>query len=939
MSSRKLEVVFVGDTKNLDKAFGKVKGEAAGLTAKLERTGSRMQGVGKKMSAAVTAPLVGAAAGAAKLAVDFDSSLSKIVGLVGVSRKQVDAWRGDILSMAKELPQSPKELADALFFVTSAGFRGKEALDVLNQSARAAAAGLGSTEVVADAVTSAINAYGAKNLDAAKATDVLTATVREGKASAESLAPVFGKVIPSAQAMGVEFHEVGASLASLTRTGANAAEAATQTRAILSTFMKPNQLSTKALRKMKLSVDDVRKSMAEKGLMPTLMKLRTEAEKNGVEFAKLFPNVRALGGFLALTGEGAKANSEVFAKLKGEVGATDKAFAEAGKTADFQLKTAMSSVQVALVQLGDAILPVVVPALVKLAEWVGKAAQAFTDAPKGMQVAVLGLAAVAAAAGPVLVVLGTIIKSAATVGKALKKLGVVKKALAVVWRVASRIMLLASRAAFGPIGLAITAAIVAGTLLAKHWDKVSAWLAGAWSDMKRAATAAFDAILGVVSSVWDRVRSVTTGVWNTVRSILSGVWSGIEQAARFYFDTYAAIVGAVWSRVRSITTGAWDWLTGFLRGAWEGIATVAKAGWSVIRKAVINPVRSIVSWVADKVEWLVTRWRRGFDRIVGFAKSFASTIKNAVTSAFRGVVNTVIGFINTIIKAINKIPGVKVGTVAKLAVPQSPNGAGGYRKGRGGKAGHGVGPMFDNNDRKGGPVDVAKNIAKAPLGLLEGGAKWLLGKLPGAGALPDWMGGLGKWLLDKVSKWVKGKVGSLFGGGPGKLGSKGGGLSAVTALARSMGLVVTSGYRPGDDGWHGRNRARDYAGPPSAMLAFAQAAAKTFGKRALEIIYTPLGFGVKNGSRVGLGFFGPAVNADHFDHVHVAMAQGGMVRRRVGELGPEDVYLPTGARVVQASESGRGGDAPLIGEVHIHGADMDEDMIARDLAWRLATAR
>jgi hypothetical protein len=140
----------------------------------------------------------------------------------------------------------------------------------------------------------------------------------------------------------------------------------------------------------------------------------------------------------------------------------------------------------------------------------------------------------------------------------------------------------------------------------------------------------------------------------------------------------------------------------------------------------------------------------------------------------------------------------------------------------------------------------------------------------------------------KAQAMVDSNPASFLGAGVGGVGGKGGSLGAATALAATFGLGVTSGFRPGDPGWHGKNRARDYGGSPGAMLAFARAMAATFGGSLLELIHTPMGFGVKNGSRVGLGFWGPAVNADHFDHVHVAMRRGG--KAGPGSGGPSVVY-------------------------------------------------
>jgi hypothetical protein len=118
---------------------------------------------------------------------------------------------------------------------------------------------------------------------------------------------------------------------------------------------------------------------------------------------------------------------------------------------------------------------------------------------------------------------------------------------------------------------------------------------------------------------------------------------------------------------------------------------------------------------------------------------------------------------------------------------------------------------------------------------------------------------------------VKFMIGGTGGqGGPGAV-------DAFNPIASSYGLGITSGYRPGDPGYHGLNRARDYSnstGPTSQMMAFATFMAASFGSDLAELIYTPLGFGIKNGQMVGLDYWGPRVNGMHYNHVHVAYANG-----------------------------------------------------------------
>ena len=150
------------------RAFGKLRSSAAAA-------GGRLRSALGGLVAAVGAG--GAAFG------DFEVTLARIVGLVGVARGEVDAMGQTLLRMGPEVGRGPNELAHALYAMTRAGARGELALDIVRQAARAAAAGLGETAAIAGAVKSAIDAYGEANLDAGTATGVLVAAARERRAS------------------------------------------------------------------------------------------------------------------------------------------------------------------------------------------------------------------------------------------------------------------------------------------------------------------------------------------------------------------------------------------------------------------------------------------------------------------------------------------------------------------------------------------------------------------------------------------------------------------------------------------------------------------------------------------------------------------------------------------------------------------------------------
>lgn len=359
MAGRSLRVEIIGDASSLNRALGQA-----------QRSTSKFGGYLK--AALGTAALAGAAAlgtagvASVKMAIDFDASMTKIKALVGASDLQMEEYKKGVLDLAKTVPIGPKALADALYFVTSAGFKGAKALDVLRASAQASAAGLGDTQIVADAVTSAVNAYGESSLKASRATDILLATVREGKAEPEELAASIGRVIAPAEAMGVAFDEVGGSVAALSLTGLDAAEAVTALRGILSSLLKPSAEAVTFLDSAGISMKNLREQIDQKGLLTVLQNLRDRFGDNKEALAKLFPNMRALNGFLALTGRNAEKNAEVMQRVTSATGDTQKAFEEASKSAQFQLNKAWSQIQVAMIQFGSVALPLVIRGIKRL---------------------------------------------------------------------------------------------------------------------------------------------------------------------------------------------------------------------------------------------------------------------------------------------------------------------------------------------------------------------------------------------------------------------------------------------------------------------------------------------------------------------------------------------------------------------------------------------
>jgi len=391
--------------------------------------------IGKSMTMKVTAPLVGLGVASGKMASDFEFSMTQIETLVGRSAEEVESLKGHVLALSGETGRAPKELADAMFFITSAGLDAEAATKALEASAKAAAIGMGDTVVVADAVTNAMNGYGMSADGAAYATDVLVKTVEQGKAAAAELAPQFGNLVPFAAELGISFDQLGAGMAFLTRATGNASRAATGLKGIMSKLIKPSEQGKKELEALGMSAEGLRMAVREKGLLVALNDLKAGIEANGGSMSKVFEDVEGLSAVLQLTGPAAEQAQQVFDELANSTGKLETAFEGVQKTAKHKMSVAMAGMQASLITLGQQVLPVVIPMIQKLAETIGKLAEWFGDLSPTVQRVIVIFGGVVAAVGPLLLVVGTLtnsfnvlsaaaLKAGTTIGAVIAPLGI-----------------------------------------------------------------------------------------------------------------------------------------------------------------------------------------------------------------------------------------------------------------------------------------------------------------------------------------------------------------------------------------------------------------------------------------------------------------------------------------------------------------------------------
>jgi hypothetical protein len=509
-----------------------------------------------------------------------------------------------------------------------------------------------------------------------------------------------------------------------------------------------------------------------------------------------------------------------------------------------------------------------------------------------------------------------------------------------------RAAMLALNASFltNPIFLTVAAvtALAAGVVIAyRESETFRRVIHDAWGVIKDVA----NWIAGAGVAAWEKFGGVITDQFKAIADFADKYIGALVTYLKGLVDFIAGVFTGDWGR-------AWDGIKNMFKGSWDAMVALLELAWNTLKNvvrlgmiAIVEIVKGAAGALVSLGEWIVGRIVAGVkaspELVVGAGSWLVTTTVGAIKALPGGLVDVgewmlrqiVLG-LKTLTEALQDVGGwLKNRIVDALhGVKDGLVGAGGWILDKliegvlaiGGKIRDAIVELKDKI------VAAIKSVFKDAI------------KIPLKIDLPDIPNP-----LDLLPG--RGGRGNDAGVGPGNVGL----LNSVQQIADyslqwglSGGRGHGQAFRPGDPGWHGKNRARDLSGPAATMLAFAKTIARTMGPRLLELIYTPLGYGIKNGQVVPNSFWPANVLADHFDHVHVAMEHGGHVKRAgwavVGERGPELAHLPTGATVYsnrdsQAMLGGAGG--PL---VHIENASfgnrLDANAFAERMAFRIATA-
>ena len=268
----------------------RVSGVLKSVGGDFEKMAYKMQSLGRGLTYAVTLPIAAIGAAAVKTAVEFDTAMRNIQSVGQQTDAEIKTLGQTFQTMSQDITKTTQpagELAKSFFFIQGSGFAGAEGLKVLEASTKAATAGITTTDVAAKAIIATLNAYGLGASEATHVSDVLFRTVDRGVVTFEELSQQWGDVVNTAAAAKVRIEVLGAAIATITKTGINAAEAVTGLNQLLLSFVSPSKEAQKAAAELGLTLntqmiqgDNLVKTMKELAEKTGLVKVASQLEKD-----------------------------------------------------------------------------------------------------------------------------------------------------------------------------------------------------------------------------------------------------------------------------------------------------------------------------------------------------------------------------------------------------------------------------------------------------------------------------------------------------------------------------------------------------------------------------------------------------------------------------------------------------------------------------------
>lgn len=393
MSAKQQLATFADDTKE--------------SSTRIEALGGAITGVGTTLTKGLTVPLAAVGAGAVKVAVDFESSMSRVKALTGAVGGEFEKLEKQAIELGSTTSFSATEASEGMQNLASAGFTVNEIMSAMPGILDLAASDNIDLASAAEVASSTLRGFGLEASSAAHVADVLARAAADTNAGILDTGEAMKYIAPVASAMSLSLEEVTAAIGIMSNAGIKGGQAGTALRGSLTRLANPSDEAAKLMGKLGFNAYDTNgKMLPLKDIINNLgvsLKDMTEEQKQQA-IATIFGQ-EAMSGMLTLIQAGPQQLDKLTKSFKNSNGAAR----EMADTMMDNTKGAWdeftSGLEGAGIAIGKTLLPMITKGINKLTEMVNS----FNNLPPATQKTIVSIGATVAAIGPLMIIGGKLI--------------------------------------------------------------------------------------------------------------------------------------------------------------------------------------------------------------------------------------------------------------------------------------------------------------------------------------------------------------------------------------------------------------------------------------------------------------------------------------------------------------------------------------------------
>jgi phage-related minor tail protein len=367
-------VVRIGaNTKDFNAKLGTLKSQ-------IRKDTKNIAAMGRNLSMSVTAPLALIGASSFRTAADFEQSMAKVKAVSGATADEFAKLESNAKELGRTTRFTASEVSELQLNFAKLGFTAEEITQVTGATLALAQATGSDLATSAEIAGSTLRAFGLSADETSRVTDVMAKSFSTSALDMDTFADSMKYVAPVAKAAGLSVEETTAMLASLSNAGIKGSQAGTSLRRIISELGATGGDVAGAIKKL-----------AGEGL--NLADAKDEVGRSAQSALLVLANSTDQTAKLTTEFQNAKGAAQGMADIMDD-------------TAEGAMKRMQSALEGAQIEIGSALAPI----MIKLAGIVSDLASRFSSMSDGGQMLIMSVAGIAAAIGPILMILPNLIE-------------------------------------------------------------------------------------------------------------------------------------------------------------------------------------------------------------------------------------------------------------------------------------------------------------------------------------------------------------------------------------------------------------------------------------------------------------------------------------------------------------------------------------------------